>query len=612
MTDSGQELISTISEGDDDKLKELVVSKGSCTSDSRLRVWCYMLSVNEDERELPRPDDNNTMSTDIELMLGSIPKSNLTKDDVMSIVSDLCTHTQTKYKSEILDLCCPLTTLEGITPSLCSSVLRAITKHYSPLLFLSDESVNIYVLLFRLLLQYHDAGLSSHLDRNKANFSIVTTWLKSLYVDQLGLESVHPLWDLIIASGDALLPTYVGIAVLVMQRERLLESKGEENICSQLSQIPITSSVENLKEIYNKALAVKMATPPSVNMILARLFSPQADNSDLIESIPKLVALPIETEELISAFRKDLHTKQDRDQQPIKFMVLDCRAQKSFNFASLPTAVHVGPDVGYEPDKMKAVLDRFEGARGSHFCLLGTGRGIGAEQNLLNVIALRFISKEFNHIGITMEGFKGIIPFLKADTIEYVKQAPDEAPSQPSLHDTTDTGEKIMLSLKEQMKDIDTAALKKTAAEKAEKVKSWGRGFLSKWSKDKPSEAKPTTAAPATLAEPSSPSKSSSKQKESVTKDKEKEKEKDKDKTNVRGMFSVFKKNEAGGEKSEKPSPKTSPSSKDKETHEVCVISVFIYLSFCCFIFYKKSNRTQPRRSLSWLTAAALMTMTLH
>lgn len=80
---------------------------------------------------------------------------------------------------------------------------------------------------------------------------------------------------------------------------------------------------------------------------------------------------------------------------------------KSFKFARLPTAVHVG-NVGYDSIKMKAILDRFETAKGSHFVIYGTGKHLPDEDNLLNVIAMRFLAANFPHISIAPDGFKGM------------------------------------------------------------------------------------------------------------------------------------------------------------------------------------------------------------
>ena len=62
---------------------------------------------------------------------------------------------------------------------------------------------------------------------------------------------------------------------------------------------------------------------------------------------------------------------------------------KSFKFARLPTAVHVG-NVGYDSAKMKAVMERFELAKGSHFVIFGTGKHLPDEDNLL--CSIRFNS----------------------------------------------------------------------------------------------------------------------------------------------------------------------------------------------------------------------------
>lgn len=53
--------------------------------------------------------------------------------------------------------------------------------------------------------------------------------------------------------------------------------------------------------------------------------------------------LPITTADLLEAFRVAGH----RAKGALTYIVLDCRALRSFQYARLPTAVHIGPDVGY-------------------------------------------------------------------------------------------------------------------------------------------------------------------------------------------------------------------------------------------------------------------------
>jgi hypothetical protein len=75
---------------------------------------------------------------------------------------------------------------------------------------------------------------------------------------------------------------------------------------------------------------------------------------------------------------------------------------------------------------MKTLVKQFESAKGGHFTIFGTGRKILDEQNLLNLIAMKFIQNGFPHISIAYEGFKGCIKYISTNQIEYVRDEKKE------------------------------------------------------------------------------------------------------------------------------------------------------------------------------------------
>ena len=199
----------------------------------------------------------------------------------------------------------------------------------------------------------------------------------------------------------------------------------------------------------------------------------------------------------------------DHTHRPISYVVLDCRSERSFHFARLPTAIHIGCDVGYDPELMLSMLERFEGARGSHICVFGTGRGVAEEANLLKIIALRFTQGGFPFVSIAEEGFKGLIPLIKAGQIEVVKsQASPAAQQQQQQRQQQQQPQSQQQSSKPAVAELVTQA-GATATEAAAK---WGKSLfakLSSWSLTAPTtgagaaKASDGVAAPAAGASPS-------------------------------------------------------------------------------------------------------------
>ena len=89
----------------------------------------------------------------------------------------------------------------------------------------------------------------------------------------------------------------------------------------------------------------------------------------------------------------------------------------------MPTALHVGDEIGFDAELLGKMVQRFDTAKGSHLCVLGTGRTLVEEANLLKMIALHLVHQGFPYVSIAVGGFKACIPHIKAGKMEYVKTA---------------------------------------------------------------------------------------------------------------------------------------------------------------------------------------------
>eukprot|EP00758_Cryptobia_borreli_P003269 Tbor_TRINITY_DN3648_c0_g1::TRINITY_DN3648_c0_g1_i1::g.384::m.384 len=141
---------------------------------------------------------------------------------------------------------------------------------------------------------------------------------------------------------------------------------------------------------------------------------------------------------------------------PIKYIVLDCRSEESYAAARLPTALHIGDDIGYDTVLLRSLLAKLDGVRYSHMTVMGTGRDIVDEVNLLKLAifnltgyatADHFVKSGGDnsnangeecdgnnegdcsikggegwlpYISVVDGGFKECIPFLKSNQMEYV------------------------------------------------------------------------------------------------------------------------------------------------------------------------------------------------
>jgi len=203
------------------------------------------------------------------------------------------------------------------------------------------------------------------------------------------------------------------------------------------------SCATKLRQVYEEAIQLDAQTPFSAKYQFFTIMHPtNISNIRLFNDVlSESVVLPVPTSDVVEGFKKKPSRKTGAN-RAFRYIIIDCRSMKSFRFARLPTAVHIGDHVGYDKQKMQAILSRFESAKGSHFTIFGTGRGLGEEENLLKVIAMRFIAQNFEHISVTLGGFKETIKYISKDEIEYVRDEVRTA-KEPSNHPEESTAEHI-------------------------------------------------------------------------------------------------------------------------------------------------------------------------
>eukprot|EP00759_Apiculatamorpha_spiralis_P045828 PhF_6_TR42640/c3_g1_i4/m.64153 len=244
--------------------------------------------------------------------------------------------------------------------------------------------------LQRHILQFHDPTLSLHLDRNnlyksthKALLESNTGWLTNAFVAVFPKSDGVVVWDYLLSVGNSLLATPEGNAVrlLLFSVAVLIRSKAELMACAHGDdvEVAVLRNPPKAHEVVELCIALERNTPRCVAQEFARigLLTDPEHTQPCLERLRRHFVLPINTAEIIEPFRTTPSTKAPASalQQlppPLRYIVLDCRSEKSYNFARLPTAMHIGSRVGYDAELLRAVIDKFQTAIGSHFVVLGT------------------------------------------------------------------------------------------------------------------------------------------------------------------------------------------------------------------------------------------------
>lgn len=331
--------------------------------------------------------------------------------------------------------------------------------------------------VFRLLLQYHDPLLCTALDHIKIDVgSYALRMIRSLCAvvtpppahvnhrqpTSCCSASLIPLWDsLFLHNQDHLLPVFVVLVSLIERRSEVLEQCKVSPACveaylaafdvsrvgaagggaptrSPSSTVVPSFSVlppcETVRDLVKKARIASRNTPSTAKTLLAALLFPDGDQlrrdpQEVRDDVMSFVALPVGAEELVGVFQSPPSVEQQEKMQHqqqahahhIPYVILDCRSADSFQFARLPTALHVGDTIGFDQQLLAKLKSKFENAKGSHLCILGTGRALVDEINLLKLVLLHLVQAGFPYVSIAVGGFKAMIPFIKEGKVEYVR-----------------------------------------------------------------------------------------------------------------------------------------------------------------------------------------------
>eukprot|EP00667_Euglena_gracilis_P006223 EG_transcript_6278 len=405
---------------------------------SRAEAWRKLLLHGTDPVDVPLDladavdphiaDDLQLLSSRLGGLAGDQP---IPVKSLQAGVQQLCRQRALQYSSALAELCGPLVLLP-LDAKDAVTLLAAITDRFLRFQFLpAEQSAKAETVqeclagLLRLLLQYHDPLLALHLDRHRVAPAILLTyWSHDLFIRRTGLQEAHLLWDHLFLCPDAVSVLFVALALLISQRQAVLAHEDPAVITQAINDLFVQPPA--LTALFGDARSLLRQTPPSAIDLARQLLTvdPALDVEAVRAHIRASIVLPITTADLLEAFRVAGH----RAKGALTYIVLDCRALRSFQYARLPTAVHIGPDVGYDPEKFLHMRERFDSARGSHFCVMGTGKALPEELNLLTIIAMQFVQGGFEHVAFAEGGFKACIPDIKAERVEYVREVPKEKP----------------------------------------------------------------------------------------------------------------------------------------------------------------------------------------
>jgi hypothetical protein len=463
---------------------------------------------------------------------------NVTVDELAGLFYHLGAETAFYFNPEMIDvILCVTYVVAGGRSTNKAVLLRALYQLLYVLQkdFLVSTASRLYepatTALLRLMLQFFDPGLATHMDQQQVEVgTYVLEWSRRMLVLHSDFETALKVLDWVFILGDPVMIPYVAEAYLITHRQHLLSMQSKQDLTSCLTgmklALPGTGSaavdpklvdgratalmpVWSGKSLLQNADLLYRMTPLSTQRMLDFCLFPDVGTlnktpEDLRQYYDNTPCLPLERSDLASAFAKRLSHSNDADaaeeegKLPSReYIIVDCRSQASYDYVRLPTAILVGDILSYQQEELEVVMSRLESCRGRPMALFGTGRPIVEEVNLLKVLALFLINKKsFPFVCIVPGGFKTTIPLLRNRVIDAVMSPAAAASLGPVTksastdwgQQASNTAHQISATLSEissLLPHVETVEVRQKAEELGSKAKagvaaagSWGWGMM--------------------------------------------------------------------------------------------------------------------------------------
>ncbi|GET90617.1 hypothetical protein, conserved [Leishmania tarentolae] len=519
------------------------------TRPQRFRLYCLLLLEDIDDAAMPGgaagEDDWTTyakraLETHVHVATQAaalFPTTlHATTDELAGLFYRLGTDTAFYFSPEMMEvILCITYVVAGSSSTDKNMLLRTLYRMLCVLQrgFIPSTAAHRYepvtTSLLRLMLQYYDPQLATHMDQQQVNIgTYLLGWSRRLLVLQSDYDTALKVLDWVFILGDPIMVPYVAHAYLITHRQSLMLLSTKQALTQCLDTMTFTlpsckadaidpklvdgratapTPVWSGKTLLQNADLLYRVTPLSTQRMLEFCFYPDVGvlnktPEELREYYAKTPSLPLERSDIASAFAKrDAAAQGGGDGLPShEYIIVDCRSRESFEYVRLPTAVHVGDVLSYHHEDLAEALRRLESCRGHPLALFGTGRPIVEELNLLKVFALYLINRQaFPFVGIVPGGFKTTIPLIRNRMIDVIMSpaaaaALENETNKMSLSSidwgqrASDTAHKISAALNgvsDYLGQVERGEVRQKAQELGTKAKegmaaagSWGWGMI--------------------------------------------------------------------------------------------------------------------------------------
>lgn len=298
-----------------------------------------------------------------------------------------------------------------IPPEQLFNIFFAFTTKYIPKE--SKDSAQIYD-LFRLVLQYHDPQVSSHLDSLKCPpVSYTQDLFSTVFASSLDEDTCRTLWDLYIEKGDPFLVFHMAVVLVINARDDIMNIgyNDRAEVVSLLKSLPTQISIEDASDFIQLASYYSERTPQSLREDYHyKLFGANYDDEVGDMSVSRIMCLPLTVHELT---RKDRGTALT---SPISYFIIDARSQEAYAAGHIYGSFNLDCQLFVDnPNQFEIALNSLEAFKNEqkfeeHVCLMGYGDE--TKDQFMYMVLSRFLREGKAHVSFVQGGFKALHTFL--------------------------------------------------------------------------------------------------------------------------------------------------------------------------------------------------------
>ncbi|CAJ0934488.1 unnamed protein product, partial [Mesorhabditis belari] len=270
--------------------------------------------------------------------------------------------------------------------------------------------------LFRLLLQYHEPELSSHLESIKCSSqTYAREWFSTLYACAVDDKTCAALWDLYIERGDPFLVFFLALAMVINAKEQLLVFKKEqrEEAGKLLSELPKSLTPGDINDFVEVALYYSLRTPQCLREDFhGALFGSNLLDDFSEKNIRQMICLSVTPNELL---RKDLNTAIEA-LLPTSYFVIDCRNQEAFRSGQVYGSFNLDAQLFVDAPEQFAFAHKAQEEYKSaqhpedHYCFLGYGDQ--EKDQYMHMVISKFLRDGKMHVSFLEGGYRGLHALL--------------------------------------------------------------------------------------------------------------------------------------------------------------------------------------------------------